>query len=86
MIYFLSLPSDAKTAALILYICILFPQLSGGSMSITKLLEMLTDGTLEISEDQSGQREALAKVKESVLEYLQFNQYHLPMYAQPGLL
>lgn len=55
-------------------------------MSITKLLEMIADGTLEISEEQSGQSEALAKVKQSVLEYLQFNQYHLPMYAQPGPL
>lgn len=55
-------------------------------MSVTKLSEMLADGTLDISEVQSRQKEALAKVKQNVLEYLQFNQYHLPMYAQPGLL
>ncbi|XP_060772152.1 cilia- and flagella-associated protein 61 isoform X2 [Neoarius graeffei] len=61
-------------------------KLGNDSTSITKLSEMVADGILEISEDQSGQREALAKVKERVLEYLQFNQYHLPMYAQPGLL
>ncbi|MCI4389610.1 hypothetical protein PGIGA_G00100130 [Pangasianodon gigas] len=65
---------------------IMTAELGTDSMSATKFLEMITDGTLEISEDQSGQREALAKVKESVLQYLQFNQYHLPMYAQPGLL
>lgn len=53
-----------------------------GSDSLSRLLEMVEEGTLEISKDQSGQRE----VKKSVLEYIQFNQYHLPMYAQPGLL
>ncbi|KAF7690455.1 hypothetical protein HF521_012259 [Silurus meridionalis] len=34
----------------------------------------------------SGQRKALANVKESFLKYLLFNQYHLPMYAQPKQL
>ncbi|XP_017312261.1 cilia- and flagella-associated protein 61 isoform X2 [Ictalurus punctatus] len=65
---------------------IMTDELHSDSTSLTKLLETVTDGTLELSEHQSGQREALTKVKESVLEYLQFNQYHLPMYTQPALL
>ncbi|XP_058235653.1 cilia- and flagella-associated protein 61 [Hemibagrus wyckioides] len=65
---------------------IMTAELGIDSMSVTELLEMVSSSTLELSEDRRGQTEALAKVKESVLEYLKFNQYHLPMYAQPGLL
>ncbi|XP_053345413.1 cilia- and flagella-associated protein 61 [Clarias gariepinus] len=64
---------------------IMTSKLGSDSLSMAKPLEMVTDGTLESSEDQNGRNEALAKVKESVLEYLQFNHYHLPMYTQPGL-
>ncbi|TSP57654.1 Cilia- and flagella-associated protein 61 [Bagarius yarrelli] len=65
---------------------IMTAKLDSDSTSITELSERITDGSLELSADPHEQKEALNKVKESVLQYLQFNQYHLPMYYQPGMI
>ncbi|KAK2864232.1 hypothetical protein Q7C36_003386 [Tachysurus vachellii] len=56
-------------------------ELNSDSRSITELMEMASDSTIPV--DQREQTVELGNVKESVLEYLEFNQYHLPMYAQP---
>uniref|UniRef100_A0AAR2J4M6 Cilia- and flagella-associated protein 61 N-terminal domain-containing protein n=1 Tax=Pygocentrus nattereri TaxID=42514 RepID=A0AAR2J4M6_PYGNA len=63
------------------------------SVSIPKLAEMIVDGTWEVPADPSlylnqifEQSEGPQGLKRSVLDYLKYNKYHLPMYAQPGLL
>ncbi|KAL6486664.1 hypothetical protein MHYP_G00060560 [Metynnis hypsauchen] len=68
-------------------------QLDQDSVSIPKLAEMIVDGTWEVPVDPSlylnqifEQSEGPQALKRSVLDYLKYNKYHLPMYAQPGLL
>ncbi|XP_066532406.1 cilia- and flagella-associated protein 61 isoform X2 [Hoplias malabaricus] len=68
-------------------------QLEQDSMSIPQLAEMIVDGTWEIPTDPAlylqqifDQSEGPDALKRSVLDYLKYNRYHLPMYAQLGVL
>ncbi|XP_072543047.1 cilia- and flagella-associated protein 61 isoform X2 [Salminus brasiliensis] len=68
-------------------------QLDQDSLSIPKLAEKMVDNTWVVPKEPGlylnqifEKTEGPDALKRSVLDYLKYNRYHLPMYAQPRLL
>lgn len=60
-------------------------------MSIQEALQKIVDDKAESDQSRSLSKvfqksEAYSALRNSVLDYLKYNRYHLTMYARPGLL